>query len=95
MNLVRGVEGKGVRGHLKVLGLLLAFPGSRVKAGALSFPILPAASLHLHALCFRLLLEACVCQSCSPPLQVLLLPLYTAAHLLYILLCTVDGLLYT
>lgn len=83
------------REDLEVLGLLFAFSGSRIKAGALSLSILPAASLQLQALGFRLLLEAGVGQSRSPPLQVLLLPLYTAAHLLYILLCTVDGLLYT
>ena len=86
--------GQGAREDLEVLGLLFAFPGSRVKAGALSLSILPAASLQLQALGFCLLLEAGVCQSRSPPLQVLLLPLYAAAHLLHILLCTVDGLLY-
>ena len=74
--------------------MLLALSGSSLKLGPLSLAIPPAVPFMLQALGLRLLLQGCVCQHSGAPLQVLLLPLYSAVHLLHILLCTVDGLLY-
>ena len=79
--------------YLKVLSLLLAFSSSGIEAGALGLAVLPAAPLQLQPLSFGLLLQPSLGEGARSPLQVLLFSLHSPAHLLYLLIGTIDGLL--